>query len=45
MELFRQLNEEGMTVIMITHDPEIAAHAKRVLLIRDGILSVREEAV
>ena len=39
MELFRQLNEEGMTVIMITHDPEIAAHAKRVLLIRDGILS------
>lgn len=45
MELFRQLNEEGMTVIMITHDPEIAAHAKRVLLIRDGVLSVREEAV
>ena len=45
MELFRQLNEEDMTVIMITHDPEIAAHAKRVLLIRDGILSVREEAV
>ena len=45
MELFRQFNEEGMTVIMITHDPEIAAHAKRVLLIRDGVLSVREEAV
>ncbi len=39
MELFRQLNEEGMTVIMITHDPEIAAHAGRTVLIRDGILS------
>lgn len=38
MELFKQLNEEGMTVIMITHDPEIAAHAGRTVLIRDGIL-------
>ncbi len=45
MDLFRQLNEEGMTVIMITHDAEIASHAKRILLIRDGILSTREEAV
>ena len=39
MELFKQLNEEGMTVIMITHDAEIAAHAGRTVLIRDGILS------
>ena len=39
MELFEQLNKEGMTVIMITHDSEIAAHAKRTVLIRDGILT------
>lgn len=39
MELFQQLNDEGMTVIMITHDSEIAAHAGRTVLIRDGILS------
>lgn len=39
MDLFRQLNDEGMTVIMITHDSEIAAHAGRTVLIRDGILS------
>ena len=39
MELFRQLNEEGMTIIMITHDAEIASHAGRVLTIRDGVLS------
>lgn len=40
MELFKQLNEEeGMTLIVITHDSEIAAHAKRTVLIRDGILS------
>jgi putative ABC transport system ATP-binding protein len=38
MELFKKLNEEGVTVLMITHDPEIAAHAKRVVMIRDGEL-------
>ena len=38
MELFQTLNEEGVTVLMITHDPEIAAHAKRVVMIRDGEL-------
>ncbi|MCI8464732.1 MAG: ABC transporter ATP-binding protein [Lachnospiraceae bacterium] len=43
MELFQQLNEEGMTLIMITHDSEIAAHAKRTVLIRDGILSSAEK--
>lgn len=43
MELFKQLNQEGITVIMITHDPDIAAHAHRVMTIRDGILSSAEE--
>ena len=45
MDLFKQLNDEGMTVIMITHDSEIAAHAKRTILIRDGILSNATEEV
>lgn len=46
MELFKQLNDEGMTIVMITHDPEIAAYSKRKILIRDGIISEpdREEA-
>lgn len=39
MDLFGRLNHEGMTVIMITHDSEIASHAERVMLIRDGVLS------
>jgi putative ABC transport system ATP-binding protein len=43
MELFQKLNEEGVTVLMITHDPEIAAHAKRVVSIRDGILHEKED--
>lgn len=44
MELFETLNREGMTVLMITHDAEIASHAKRMVLIRDGILSGGDEA-
>ena len=36
MELFQKLNGEGVSVLMITHDAEIAAHAKRMVMIRDG---------
>ena len=39
MELFRQLNDEGVTIVMITHEQEIADHAQRQLMIRDGRLS------
>ena len=42
MELFQKLNEEGVTVLMITHDSEIAGHAKRTVLIRDGVLREKE---
>ena len=42
MELFQKLNDEGITIIMITHDAEIASHAKRQAIIRDGILIGRE---
>ena len=38
MELFRSLNEEGMSVLMITHDREIASYADRIVEIRDGRL-------
>ncbi len=36
MQIFKKLNEEGHTIVMITHEPDIAANAKRVILIRDG---------
>lgn len=36
MKLFQKLNDEGVTVIMITHDANIAGHAKKVLRILDG---------
>lgn len=38
MELFEKLNEEGVTIVMITHDVNIARHAKRILYIVDGEL-------
>ncbi len=38
MELFEQLNQQGVTIIMITHDPDVAAAAKRQVMIRDGRL-------
>ncbi len=36
MEIFQKLNSDGHTIIMITHEPDIAEHAKRVIHIRDG---------
>jgi ABC transporter, ATP-binding protein len=39
MELLIELNEEGKTIIMVTHEPEIAAYAKRQIVIRDGVIS------
>ncbi|MEX3712359.1 ABC transporter ATP-binding protein [Cytobacillus horneckiae] len=38
MELFGQLNEEGATVITVTHEPEVAEYAQRTILVRDGII-------
>lgn len=39
MELLTELNAEGKTIIMVTHEPEIAAYAKRQIVIRDGAIS------
>jgi len=39
MELFRMLNSEGKTVIVVTHDPKLAQFGKRLIRIEDGIIS------
>lgn len=36
MAIFQKLNDNGNTVVMITHEPDIASHAKRIIHIRDG---------
>ena len=38
MELLTELNKEGKTIIMVTHESEIAAYAKRQIVIRDGVI-------
>jgi putative ABC transport system ATP-binding protein len=38
MDLFRSLNEEGATIVMVTHSPECAGYARRMLRIADGLL-------
>jgi putative ABC transport system ATP-binding protein len=38
MEIFKKMNEQGKTVIMVTHEPDIASYTKRILVMRDGKL-------
>jgi putative ABC transport system ATP-binding protein len=39
MKVFEGLASQGQTVIMVTHEPDIAAHARRVVVLRDGIIA------
>lgn len=39
MELLTDLNREGKTIIMVTHEPEIAEYAKRRIVLRDGVIT------
>ena len=39
MRVFEGLAEQGQTVIMVAHEPDIAAHARRVIVLRDGLVS------
>ncbi|MBU2524953.1 ABC transporter ATP-binding protein [Patescibacteria group bacterium] len=38
MQIFKKLNEDGNTVIIVTHEKNIAAYAKRILLLKDGLI-------
>jgi len=42
MDIFCKLNQEGRTIILVTHEPDIAEYTRRILLFRDGIL-VKDE--
>ena len=43
MALFQELNESGITVVVVTHNPEVARFAKRILRFRDGHLAADEK--
>jgi putative ABC transport system ATP-binding protein len=36
MSLFQQLNEQGITILIVTHEPDVAKYAKRIIEVRDG---------
>jgi putative ABC transport system ATP-binding protein len=38
MEILQQVNRDGMTIVMVTHDPEMAAMSHKIIKIRDGII-------
>ena len=38
MEIFRDLHRQGRTIVLVTHEPEIAEFAERVIVVRDGII-------
>jgi putative ABC transport system ATP-binding protein len=42
MRVFENLANTGQTVVMVTHEPDIAAHARRVVVLRDGLISTDE---
>jgi putative ABC transport system ATP-binding protein len=44
MALFQELNHEGVTIVLVTHEPEVAIYAKRVVEVRDGRI-IRDEPV
>ena len=45
MCLFQELNERGKTIIMVTHEPELASYSKRIITLRDGELVSDSEVV
>ena len=44
MALFQELNDSGITIILVTHEPDVAAYAKRIVEVRDGRI-IRDHAV
>ncbi len=44
MSIFQQLNDQGATIILVTHEPDIAACSRRIIALRDGLIT-RDEPV
>jgi putative ABC transport system ATP-binding protein len=44
MEIFQRLNDRGITIVMVTHEPDIAAYARRNIVMKDGVVQ-RDTAV
>ena len=38
MQIFQHLNDDGLTIVLVTHEPDVAARARRVVVVRDGLI-------
>lgn len=45
MAVFQELNREGVTIVVVTHEPDIAEHTKRIIRFRDGYLTSDERVL
>ena len=45
LAIFQRLNDEGRTVVMVTHEPDVAEHCKRIVRMRDGVVNHDEPVV
>ena len=44
LALFQELNDQGLTIVMVTHETDIARYARRIVELRDGLV-IRDESV
>jgi putative ABC transport system ATP-binding protein len=44
LRMFEQLHEGGQTIVVVTHDPDVANHAQRKIVLRDGSIASDERA-
>lgn len=45
MQIFKELNDKGVTIIMVTHEEDIAQHTKRIVRLKDGVIQKDYEVV
>jgi putative ABC transport system ATP-binding protein len=43
MSVIQRLNDQGLTIVLVTHEPDIARYARRIIVVRDGTIRSDEQ--